>query len=61
MASETPIRLEGVFWQIETPERQMPGHLELEYAIDWFPWILKGVYSPSPIHLNRTCAPISAL
>jgi len=34
---------------------------ELEYAIDWFPWILRGVYPPSPIHLNRTCAPISAL
>jgi hypothetical protein len=29
MASETPIRLEGVFWQIETPERQIPGHLEV--------------------------------
>lgn len=29
MASETPIRQEGVFWQIETPERQVPGQLEL--------------------------------
>jgi hypothetical protein len=27
--TESPIRLEGVFWQIETPERRVPGLLEL--------------------------------
>jgi hypothetical protein len=29
VTSETPIQLEGVFWQIETPERRVPGQLEL--------------------------------
>jgi hypothetical protein len=29
MASETPIRLGGVFWQIETPERRVAGQIQL--------------------------------
>jgi hypothetical protein len=34
MAPETPIRFEGVFWQIETPERQVRGVLELRDGED---------------------------
>ena len=34
MAPETPIRFEGVFWQIETPERQVRGVLELSDGAD---------------------------
>ena len=34
MVPETPIRLEGVFWQIESPERQVPGVLELRDGAD---------------------------
>jgi len=34
MAPETTIRYEGVFWQIETPERQVPGVLELRDGAD---------------------------
>jgi hypothetical protein len=34
MAPETPARFDGVFWQIETPERQVRGVLELRDGAD---------------------------